>query len=584
MRLFRSLLVCLALAAAPLAADEGGAWAPVGPGGGNVTALAAAPSRPSVVYAGLDRTGIFQSLDRGRTWTRGGLRGQTFHDLAVDPTNPARVFAATGKGLFRSTDRGLTWTTAGARPAGVRALVFAPGRAGVLYAGADTGLWKSADSGGTWRRVSASPGRITALAVDPRASRVLWAGLASGALFRSADGGVTWQRRRLGGSRLDERRPVAAIAVDPVEPSTVYAGVGGELLRSPDRGESWTRTGTGLLGEVEALEATRSGLLAGTSFSLFLSSDRGSTFRISHRGLAPLVAWDLEMDRQDPPRLYLQVGGSVLASADHGANWISVGPTLPLDSQSLSGLPSMAVAPDDSGTLYLSEGRTVARSTDGGRTWTTFRQLCTLLSDLVLDPRENTHLLAIGRGLSGCSRIPSAILRSEDGGESWSQLTGPDWGVLAVDPFDSSIYIQQLSSGDLWRFSTVPGGVPLSPGLSATAFAASTLKLGTLWAGRTGEVGRSRDGGRTWTFSSAGLPEGAAVTELAPDPADAETLYAATVEQGVFRSDDSGETWSPVGAWPAGVRLQGGLVVDPADPSILFAGTNAGVLKLDQED
>jgi hypothetical protein len=73
------------------------------------------------------------------------------------------------------------------------------------------------------------------------------------------------------------------------------------------------------------------------------------------------------------------------------------------------------------------------------------------------------------------------------------------------------------------------------------------------------------------------------VVALAPDPVEPATLYAATVQNGVFKSTDAGETWSLAGLWPPGVEYKGGLLVDPGDREIVYAGTNGlGVLRLNQ--
>jgi hypothetical protein len=203
---------------------------------------------------------------------------------------------------------------------------------------------------------------------------------------------------------------------------------------------------------------------------------------------------------------------------------------------------------------------------------------------LVAVPGEPDTLYAAGF-LATPICHPGACLfaRSVDAGFNWTCLSAPGF-LLDVDPFTSAVYAgsQDLSSssdlGATW--TTLAAG----QGAGFPAFAPSPLVPGTIWAGRTGAVGRSQDGGQTWQAFSTGLPSVGIIT-LALDPADPETLYAGTRQDGVFRSTDAGETWTPVGIWPAGVTLQSGLAVDYADPSILYAGTDiAGVLRLDQEE
>lgn len=581
MRITRILpALCLILSAASLSADEG-AWTSIGPQGRNVAALAVAPSRPFIVYAGLEGLGLYRSADRGRTWAPAGLPGELFYDLTVDPAHPETVLAATRSGLYKTTNRGIQFQLLWTDLEGVQALSFVPGQTGVLLAGNASGLWKSTDAGTSWLHIGAKPGRITALAIDPRTPRVLYAGLASGALFKSTDGGLTWRRLRSG-----QGLPVTSLAIDPAAPSVVYAGLGRRLFRSLDRGATWARVGTGLPGNLGiALAVTRSELLAGTSSGLFRSTDRALTFQALRQDFPPPPVHDLALDRQDPPRLYARVNGVLFKTADRGGSWSLLGPPESLDDPAFVFAPSMAVATDGSETVYLGRDRTVARSDDGGRTWTYFRSSCIVFSRLLLDPREASHVYADGFNLSGgCGSIPYSLFSSGNGGSSWNPIFGFNLKLLAVEPFNAAVYVQHSSSGDLFQLPVGLETEPLFAGLSALGFAPSPLVPGRLWAGRIAEVGRSEDGGRTWSFASAGLPAGMPVDELVPDLVDPDTLYAATTV-GVFKSTDAGTTWSPVGTWPAGVPLQGGIAVDPADPSIVYAGTGtAGVLRLDQED
>lgn len=643
MRCTRSLMalaLCPLLgAAAPAAADEP-SWTPIGPEGGYIQTLAASPALPNQVFAGVlhPAAPVFRSRDRGRSWepAAAGLRGLSVEDLAVS-ANGRTVFAATGIALLRSTDRGATWVPAGPEPpAGWSRVVTHPRRPGLVLAlglriewqifrSADGGatwasdpawpqdvlalalgpddlahaadsrgqVWKSTDAGRTWTRTGPglpSSDRVAALAVDPRVPRILYAGLAGTrrTLFKSTDGGATWRPSQRG--LAVDGKPVQAvrdIVLDAADPSIVYAVVGNAPFRSLDQGRTWARLPSPAGAVVTDLEPAGYGLLAGTPTGVHLSTDRGLTWRPRYAGLTATRVRELAVASrgEDPPRLYALADGRLFHTDDRGQSWRPLHPP-DLDDPSFFTSPSLAVAPGDPDTVWLSEDRTVARSTDGGLTWTSFRQPCALLSDLVADPRVPGLLYAHARGLSGCSRTPFAVLRSEDGGATWSQVLAFDFGLLAVDPFDASLYIGQFTTGDLWRYPAGPSDTQLFLGLSATVLTPSPLVPGLLWVVRQStEVGRGQDGGRTWSFATMGLPAGVPVTGLTPDPADPSTVYAATARHGVFKSTDAGTTWSPVGTWPEGVPLFGGLVVDPADPSILYAGTDdAGVLRFDQEE
>ena len=103
-----ALLLALLISTAPLAAQieaAPGEWQFLGPDGGQVTELVAAPSNPQVMYAVAQGT-LYRSVDGGATWTRG--TDARFH-VAVDAANPSLVYAVQPQQLARSGDGGATW-------------------------------------------------------------------------------------------------------------------------------------------------------------------------------------------------------------------------------------------------------------------------------------------------------------------------------------------------------------------------------------------------------------------------------------------------------------------------------------------
>lgn len=71
-----------------------------------------------------------------------------------------------------------------------------PTKSPVMFAAMTDGLWKSGDGGTTWQRLTTAPAGVTALAVHPIDQDRVFAGTGQGTLFRSADGGVSWQAVR----------------------------------------------------------------------------------------------------------------------------------------------------------------------------------------------------------------------------------------------------------------------------------------------------------------------------------------------------------------------------------------------------
>jgi photosystem II stability/assembly factor-like uncharacterized protein len=252
-----------------IAKRTGGSWRTV-----NTTltvdALAVDPQRPDTVYAGTaDPVGIFRSMDGGRSWRRLSApipnpKTAVVSALAVDPQSPDTVYAntvdyadfsvayggATESGVFKTSDGGATWAAVGgglpylgdtglASPLDTAALALDPLDPETLYAYGDhAGLFKSTNGGATWRRAGLPNTLVDALALDPEESATLYAGTGEG-VFKSTDAGESWRAASTG---LD-RGSVSLLAADPVHPQTVYAATNGGLFRTTDGGRTWRSFG-----------------------------------------------------------------------------------------------------------------------------------------------------------------------------------------------------------------------------------------------------------------------------------------------------------------------------------------------------
>ena len=204
----------------------------------SIGAIAVAPSDPNIIYVGsgegLHRpdlsvgNGIYKSTDAGKTWTHLGLvDGQQIPALAVDPRDPNKVFAAVlghpygpseERGIYRSTDGGQTWQRVISKDenTGGSDVEIDPSNPDVVYAsmwearegpwedgnefnGTNGGLFKSTDGGSTWQPLTNGlPKDLSQiyLAIAPSNSQRLYATLseASGKLsvYRSDDAGANW--------------------------------------------------------------------------------------------------------------------------------------------------------------------------------------------------------------------------------------------------------------------------------------------------------------------------------------------------------------------------------------------------------
>ena len=219
--------------------DFGRTWQPIfdDQPTGSVGALAVAVSNPNVIYVGsgegLHRPdlsvgdGIYKSIDAGKTWTHLGLRdGQQIAQLAVDPQNAERLFVAVAghpygpneeRGIFRSLDGGKTFEKVLYRDenTGGGDVQIDPAHPEIVYAT----LWEARE--GPWENGS-------------------WNGTGGG-IFKSTDGGTTWQQLTRG---LPAGIVQANIAIAPSSPERLFAAVASKseskLFRSDDAGENWT--------------------------------------------------------------------------------------------------------------------------------------------------------------------------------------------------------------------------------------------------------------------------------------------------------------------------------------------------------
>ena len=183
--------------------NRGQDWKQVSLPGVDFHALAIAPRDPTRFYgwAASGSQGLFVSTDGGKTWTqpqRTGL-GEAPFSLAVDPSNPERVFATTGAGLYESTNGGDDWTlvpnTSGTPVAGLA--LSQEGDNTVLYGyrrlKSAPGVYRSTDGGKSWKLLGAANGTILSLTVAPSNPQILYVVNENNAVLRSQDRGKTWK-------------------------------------------------------------------------------------------------------------------------------------------------------------------------------------------------------------------------------------------------------------------------------------------------------------------------------------------------------------------------------------------------------
>lgn len=562
--------------------DAGASWNPVNNGlidpltliaPLDVEALAVDPSHPGTILAGSRFSEIFKSTDGGATWrpkTLGGFNvALEVSGFLFDPSSPSGVLAASSQGLLRSTDGGENWDFYGDAPVSFYALAGDPSNAATLYAGNvhGSGVLKSTDGGAHWNlangglpKIQATGGPfapiVLALAVDPSDPSTVYAATYGYGLFRSEDGASTWT---FAGSGM-RNASLEALALKPGQSSTVYAGThGGGVYRSLDAAGSWSSANVGLrLSLVSAVVADPAapGMLYAAAFDgVYRSADDGTSWQPSSAGLPVSPVAALALASGTPATLFAgTLGGGLLQSSDSGATW-----TAGAQGLANSFLSSIAVDPSSPSTLYAgtsdpsATSQRVFKSTDRGATWTqTGLDAGSLAIDfLAVNPANPSQVVAVSQGTN-------RYFRSTDAGKTWSSITSDSrcGGVNTIlfGPSGSPTYLggtagvcRSSDAGKTWTVSA------LAPFASVQALWIDSTNPSVLYAGAspaipfelggTGGVFGSGDGGQTWQALGSGL-SAASVTTLAVD-ASGRALHA-----GIFGGGVADYFFTPPGRLP----------------------------------
>ena len=346
---------------------------------------------------------------------------------------------------------------------------------------------------------------------------------------------------------------VHALAIDPLTPTTLYAGTFGGVFKSTDGGATWNVSGlvNGYISALAIDPLTPTTLYAGTSEAIgsqggvYKSTDGGATWTAI--GLAGLSVYSLAIDPLTPATLYAGTDGAVYRSLGGGAQWNAT-------SGLIGRVSSLAIDRLTPTTLYAGTNASplfyawstppvwsggVYKSTDGGVTWSP----AMLVDVTVLDDSG-------GLGFS-CSRcrgvlalaidpaIPTTLFGAMDALAYWNY-----YGDITVWTTPGLVFKStEISYGESYVFGG--GGYDAIP-INTLAIEPRTDPLAPtiLYAG-TYDVFKSTDGGASW--SATGLTGGGDVLALAIDPRTPTILYAGTSSGGVFKSTNGGASWSPTG-------------------------------------
>ena len=491
------------------------------------------PADPNIIFAAQNGEGMKVTRDKGITWTKvdfpalpAGADGRILQrnlrgEIRIDPANGDRMMAGDDQNVFISTDGGKTWTQCDG-PKGITVgfcfdSTSAENRK-VIYAATSEGLWRSEDGGKAWTQQPAIAGgrgrKIVSFSggCDVKTGTMLYASLdpkgegSPGALYRSSDGGKSWQSIVTGtlcaGQKEARAMQFPYIFTSDKSPRTVVAfnvGLGrmpidNSAWRSDDAGDTWR--------SVLSMDYHRDGLnVVGNDY---WSKANGQYWTWEPRGVG--------FDYSDPDRLMRSQSNLIIT--------------------------------EDSKTWFYGNTRMAADAdpkTGQLATWICNGLVVTTTWNYYIDPFKPD------RRYICYTDIRFAI--SDDHDKTWMFVqphVPAKWGnttyELAFEPkTDGKIWAAFSGTHDIPSGNIIQGG------------------HGDNWPGG---VGVSTDHGRTWARSNAGLPEKGVVSIVMDpnSPVGNRTLYCSVWKNGVYKSIDDGKTWA---------KASDGLG-DPAQPEHMY--------------
>jgi photosystem II stability/assembly factor-like uncharacterized protein len=433
----------------------------------------------------------------------------------------------------------------------------------------------------------ASSGRITAIAVDPANSNNIYIGAAEGGVWKTTDGGTTW-------NPLTDTQPslsFGSLAIDPTNSSIIYAGTGeadnsgdsyygAGILKSTDGGSTWTQLGASTFGtpfnscelcggaKIGALAVDPSNnqvLLAGVQLSstpslngIYRSAD-GATTWVSV--LSGATGSSVFFDPTNGNIAYAALGtaggsnvNGIYKSTNAGLTWSLVATGAGI------GRISLAIAPSNTSTLYAAIASTSGsfygafKSTNSGANWTTLpfntddcNNQCDYDMPIAVSP-TNANLVLLGESANynAVGLLNGMVFLSSDGGTTWSDIT-------------------------------VQGGTNLHPDQHAITFSGDGSQVfigddGGIWSNKPLNLG-------SWTNLNAPL----AITQFYPglsiDPANLSRAFGGT-------QDNGDQQYSGSVAW-TGLQLFGDGGWTAMNSTSLFAageglGDNNGIILVEK--
>ncbi|MCB9876348.1 MAG: glycosyl hydrolase [Planctomycetes bacterium] len=642
-------------------------WRLVGPfRGGRVAAVTGVVGNRDTYYMGAAGGGVWRTTDAGKSWHNlsDGTFGGSIGAVAVAPSDQKVLYVgggeetwrgnvSSGDGMWKSSDGGTTWAFVGLSDSRhIARIRIHPKNADVVYAAVmghcsgpneERGVYRTKDGGQSWQRVlfaNAHAGAVdlcmapddpdTLYATTWRAERTPW-GFSSGGdgsgLWKTTDGGDTWQPLHDRPGMPKGTLGIAGMAASPADPSRVYAMIEAEkggLFASDDRGDSWRKVNDDASLRQRAWYYTRiyaDPKAKDTCYVLNVqfhrSTDGGKTFstvRTPHSD-----NHDLWIDPQDPQRMIEGNDGGANVTFDGGKTWSTQ------DNQPTAQFYRVTVDDDrpyriygaqqDNSTVRIrsrARGRGIGpddwEATAGGESgW--------------LAPKPGDPEIVFGGNYGGHLQRRDhrrGLSRSVDvwpdnpmgaGAEAMKYRFQWNFPILWSRNFPGRLYTssQVLHASDddgaTWRAMSpdltrndpqklVSSGGPITQDNTGVEYYCTIFTVdegrvpGTLWCGSDdGLVHVTRDDGENWLeVTPLGMPEWMQINCICADPhRDGGCYFVGTryklddFRPYVYRTEDYGATWTEISGGLDPAWFARCVRPDPLVDGLLYCGTERTV-------
>jgi photosystem II stability/assembly factor-like uncharacterized protein len=571
---------------------EGLAMRSIGPAfmSGRIADIAIHPENRSHWYVGVGSGGVWKTKNAGTTW-QAAFESEGSYSIGcvtIDPNDPDTIWVGTGEnvsgrhvgygdGVYKSLDAGESWTRMGLEqsehigmiridPRDSR-IVYVAAQGPLWSGGGERGLFKTVDGGETWEKILGG-GEYTGVSevhLDPRDPDVLYAvtwqrfrnvaslmdGGPETGIHKSTDGGYTWKELTAG--LPEENMGKAGLAISPIKPDVLYATIElkqrtGGVWRSEDGGETWEN---------------QSDYVAGGTGPHYYQEIFASPHKFDHL---------YHMD------VYLHV------SEDGGKNFVKT------DYQDKHGdHHAMAFDPGDPDYLLVGNDGGIYESLDRGENWRFIANLpVTQFYKVTVDYDEPFYNIYGGTQDNSTHGGPSRTQNVHGIANSdWFIALGGDGHQPAADPGNPDIVYAQWQQGNLTRFDRRNGEtvyiqpqpekgetaerwnwdspILISPHDTGRLYFASqrvwrSNDRGNAWEAISGDLSRGIDRitqpmmGRVWSFDEPwdhyAMSNYGSVTSLSESPLIEGLLYAGTDDGLIQVSEDQGQNWRRIDTLP----------------------------------